>query len=189
MLLSETRFDKRFGIKTTGFKRSKNEGAHHYQGAAYSVILPLIKEVHRYCPNHQFYDIGSGMGRVLFVAEQSGFSELTGIEMNKALFERSEQNKANYSKKNPNSMFRMCMENALEHEYKDVPSVYFLFNPFDSETLGKFIDRVCSKNKREKFFVYMNPVYREEFNKRNILPARTVKTFLYTEAILYRVSE
>lgn len=188
LLYYEFTADKQMGIRTTGFKRSENSKEHHYQAAAYYVLFPLMKEVNQLCPHYKFYDIGSGMARVICVAELNGFSELIGIEIDKTLMEMAKRNIEHYSKVNPDSLFFLHCTNALDYDYGNEDSVYFLFNPFDADTLGKFIDRVCKLNSKTKCFVYMNPLFKEEFSARNISVFKAIKTNLYTEALIYYIN-
>lgn len=187
LLIQEYPTDRLLGIHTTGFKTSLNKQEHPYQGAAYTVLFPLLKEVKRLYPQHLFYDIGSGLGRVLCVAEYSGFQKLIGIEVDQDLLNLSLQNISRYRKSNPDSEFTVELTNALDYDYKDSPSVYFLFNPFDSETLGKFIDKVCLDNNQARCFVYMNPVYKHQFKEKKAIQVKTIKTNFYTEAIIYQI--
>lgn len=180
--------DRRFGIQTGGFKTSEKAGAHHYQGAAYSVILPLLHKLYLQYPHHHFYDIGCGKGRVLCVAAHSGFPGITGIELDRDLLDAAEQNLKAFSAKKAEAQIRLQHTSALDFPYENRPALYFLFNPFDGQTLGKFIDRVKKLNKQECCFVYLNPVFRTEFSKRGIKEEIRIKTGLYTEALIYRLN-
>lgn len=183
----ETVGDRRFGIQTSGFKASEKTGAHHYQGAAYSVILPLLQKLYLQYPQHHFYDIGCGKGRVLMVAAHSGFRRLTGIELDENLLETAEKNLKALPNNKGEIQIHLQHVSALEYPYENQPALYVLFNPFDGQTLGKFIDRVRMLNKQECCFVYLNPIYRKEFVARGINEEIRIKTGFYTEALIYRI--
>lgn len=179
--------DRRFGIQTAGFKASEKAGAHHYQGAAYSVILPLLQDLYSTFPKHHFYDIGCGKGRVLCVAAHCGFRHLTGIELDKDLLDAAEKNVKRMPNKSDDLQISLQHLSALEYSYENRPALYFLFNPFDAQTLGKFIDQVRMMNKQECCFVYLNPIYKTEFSTRGIKEETKIKTGFYTEALIYRL--
>jgi SAM-dependent methyltransferase len=103
MLVKEVGFEKKLNIHTSGLIPSKSEDYYHYQPAAFK---PL-QEIFGYLPRRdfQFYDIGSGKGRVAFFAEHMGFTHITGIELISGLTEQAVENLAHYKKR---SLQAMC---------------------------------------------------------------------------------
>jgi SAM-dependent methyltransferase len=132
-------------------------------------------------------DIGCGKGRALFVAEYCGYSNLTGIELDPSLLEIARQNAELFAFRRPESVFNFALQNAVEYNYLDKPTVYFLFNPFNEEILRQVLTAITKSSSSVTWFVYMNPVFRAPFNELEIKKVLEIKTGFYTEAIVYRL--
>lgn len=187
LLLGEVYFERKFGIRTTGFKTSQSDHHHHYQAAAYSVLNRVFSEIKPLTEGYAFYDIGCGKGRVLFMAAKTGYKKLYGIELDAALLEEAKQNLKSQSIKEMVSEIHFVQKNVLEYTFENQPSVYFLFNPFNAEVMKGFIDSALSSNKQECYIVYMNPLFSKVFKNKGIQVQKIIRSFLYTEAIIYRV--
>lgn len=120
----------------------------------YSDIYKTIPErVFRKCirvlpqdlSNFHFIDLGSGKGRILFLAAQRNFKKISGIEFSHTLFEISQKNKTRYEKRFKN-------ENRIELIFGDVtqrlhledsqPYVLFFFNPFRGEITESVVETI-----------------------------------------------
>ncbi|WP_317899157.1 class I SAM-dependent methyltransferase [Aurantibacillus circumpalustris] len=186
LLRAEQVNERFFGIKTSRIKKSNSKEFFHYQGASYKVLFRIFSEI-KDINNLEFVDIGSGKGRAVFMAEYNGFNYVSGIEMDEVLVSDSKNNVARYLKKRKESQIAFIQSNALDYEYKNAPSVYFLFNPFNEEILKKVLDRILSSTFAETWFIYMNPLYSEAFRREGIELVRTFKTRFYTEALLFKI--
>jgi 16S rRNA G966 N2-methylase RsmD len=186
LLGAEPRNEKFFRIKTAALKRSSSKEFYHYQGAGYIVLFRLFKEMFVTTRDIHFVDIGSGKGRAAFVAEYCGYSHVTGIELHKSLHEDALNNLKHYRFKRPGSVIRFINGNALEYGYRNEPTVYFLFNPFDQHVLEEVLGKILNSTTSETWFIYMNPKHDQAFKKYNIRKIKEFKTGLYTEAIIYR---
>ena len=149
--------------------------------------MRLMNEIKDETKGFHFVDIGSGKGRVLFVAEYSGYNRLTGIELNEALVEDAQNNLESYSHKRKESNINFLQANALEFDYKNEKTVYFLFNPFNGEILKKVLERIKENTKSETWFVYMNPLYASVFEECKIRQVKTIRSGFYKEAIIYKI--
>jgi SAM-dependent methyltransferase len=94
---------------------------------------------------NNFYDIGSGYGRVLlyfnrFFQKQALNYSIYGLELQEDIFLRCKNN----TKKNN---LEIINANALKFHFKS-DSIVFLFNPFDRSTLEAFVGNIKSSNKR-----------------------------------------
>lgn len=185
LLFEEVYFEKKYGIRSSGFKTSNSRENYHYQAASYSILHRVFAALKPVSDRAAFYDIGCGKGRVLFVASKMGFSNLFGIEMDHELIENAKQNLSETLVKP--KMLKLIEQNVLDYSYEDQPSVFFLFNPFNAEVLSKFIDKVLQTNHQECYFVYMNPVHSSVFTQKNIPVWRVIRSFLYTEALIYHL--
>ena len=79
------------------------------------------------------------------------------------------------------------MANALEFNYKNELTVYFLFNPFNAEVLKKVLEKISASTTSETYFVYMNPKHAEVFKTVNIKLVTEFKTNKYLEALVFKL--
>lgn len=185
---NEAKYEKQFKIHTSDFIRSASSEYFHYQGASYLVLVRLFKELDERIKSFRFIDIGSGKGRVVFVAEHFGFNDLTGIELNEKLVLEANQNLKSYVSKRDASHIQFITANALDFEYGNIPVLYFLFNPFNAVILKKVLEKIRATSTQETWFIYMNPLYKDVFKDTGIQEVKRLKSGLYTEAIIYKIS-
>jgi SAM-dependent methyltransferase len=185
LLQAEMREEKHFGIQTSAIKKSDSAEFHHYQGASYLVLQRLFSELPETLRDFDFMDIGCGKGRVVFVAEHAGFDQLSGIELDPELLQVARENESRYVFKRNTSMIRFIHANALEYEYKDQPTVYFLFNPFNEMVLRAVLAKIRASTHSETWFIYMNPLFPAPFAEQHSEMIREVKTWRYCEAVIY----
>jgi SAM-dependent methyltransferase len=187
LLFGEWYYERKFGIRTNGFKTSDSEKHHHYQAAAYTALMSIFNALAIDTKHYAFYDIGCGRGRVLFMATQYGYNRLYGIELDGALLKEAEANLQAIRSQSKTLTIQLEQKNVLEYSFENQEAIYFLFNPFNSEVMAGFIENVLSTNKQACYFVYMNPVYSHVFKQKNIPVHGVIKSWLYTEAIVYRL--
>lgn len=94
---------------------------------------------------NNFYDIGSGYGRVLlyfnrFFQKQALNYSIYGLELQEDIFLRCKKNTQKVK-------IEIINANALKFRFKS-DSIMFLFNPFDNSTLEAFVSNIKSSNKR-----------------------------------------
>ncbi len=152
------------------------------------VLLRLFQELSEECKKATFVDIGSGMGRAVFVAEYCGFNTCAGIELNEDLVKMAEQNLQTYAYKRTGSKLNFLQVNAINHVYKNEASLYFLFNPFDGNVLRQVLENIKKSSTSETWFVYMNPLFAQVFKEQNIREIKRIGSGFYTEAILYKMN-
>ncbi len=187
LLRNELHFENKFKIKTSAFKKSDSSEFFHYQGASYWVVFRVLQFLPANTINFDFIDIGCGKGRVLFIAEYLGYSQLTGIELDQDLISVAQTNLNLYPFKRKESKFLFFCENALSYPYESKPSVYFLFNPFNEKIMEQVLDRIIRATHEETYFVYLNPKYNKAFEQKNIQLFKVCKTGFYTEAKIYKL--
>lgn len=187
LIMAEAPNEKKYGITTSSIKKSDSEEFFHYQGAGYLVLHSVFKEISSKTKTFDFVDIGCGKGRPVFVAESYGYNNLTGIELDKELVEAANENLKRYLLKRKESFIKFINVNALEYNYKNTNTVYFLFNPFNKEVLEKVLARIISTTKSETWFVYLNPKYKDAFANDKFEVMKELKTKRYLEAVIYRL--
>lgn len=179
----EKRGDAFYGISTRNFVLQSKDGAHHYQGASYYVLNKLFKALNLERLPHQFFDIGCGLGRVLFVASANGFKQCRGIDINDALINAASKNILSAGRNS--AQIEIQQANATEFNYPKEAQLYFLFNPFDDKVLKACLNRIIESGSERSFYLYMNPVHKEVFEELGFISLQKIKTNFYTEAILF----
>ena len=116
-----------------------------------------------------------------------GFENLTGIDLDRDLISNANENLKSYLFKRASSSIQFITINALEHNYVNQPTVYFLFNPFNEAVLNKTINKILSSTSSETWFVYMNPMYKNSFGNEKIEVVCELRTKKYLEAIIYKL--
>lgn len=189
LLSYEKRYEKLFGINTAQIKKSDDADNFHYQGAGYMVLLDVLKQIPDDYKSLGFIDYGSGKGRALFCAEYCGFNRLIGVEMDKELNQMAQKNLTAYTKKRTESHFEFVNENALHFTIPKGTAVFYFFNPFSDKIMdevAKKISNYAEHEQQDVLIVYLNPKYKEVWLKNGFMAQKTIKTHLYTEAILFK---
>lgn len=189
MLRYEGYYERLFGVKTMQIKKSDDADNFHYQGASYMVIFELLKKLPEHLKNKKLIDFGSGKGRILFCAENAGFNDLTGVELDHELVKAAEENAKLYLLKRKESKINFVCQNATTYSIPNNTAVFFFFNPFSEKIMievEKNISAYQVKTKEDVFIIYINPkfknvwlnagydIYHNEGNKR------------YTEALIFK---
>lgn len=187
LIKAETVNEKKYGITTSSIKKSDSTEFFHYQGAGYLVLFRIFKAIVPKTKNFAFVDIGCGKGRPVFVAENFGYENLTGIDLDRELISIANENLKSYLLKRTSSNIKFININALQYHYLNQPTVYFLFNPFNETILKKVLDNIISSTTSEIWFVYMNPLFLEPFKHEKIELVTELKTNNYLEAMIYRI--
>lgn len=187
LIKAETINEKKYGITTSSIKKSNSTEFFHYQGAGYLVLFRIFRAIEEKTKNFAFVDIGCGKGRPVFVAESFGYNNLIGIDLDGELIDIANENLKNYLLKRESSNIKFIKVNALDFDYLNQPTVYFLFNPFNKAVLDKTINKILSSTLSETWFVYMNPMYKNSFENEKIEVVCELRTKKYLEAIIYKV--
>jgi len=188
LLAAEISFEKKLGIKTSSFKKSESTEFFHYQGASYLVLQEIFSGIFEQTKPFNFVDIGCGKGRVIFVAEFAGYNHLTGIELDDLLLKVALNNEILYTRKRKSSIINFVHNNALNFDYKNLPTLYFLFNPFSEAVLRKVLEKIVRSTTSETWFVYMNPQFMNPFSEQRIEKVKEFKTGKYLEAVVYKLN-
>lgn len=189
MLQYEGRYERLFGIKSMQIKKSDDNDNFHYQGASYMILFDVFKKLPGYTKDKNFIDIGSGKGRALFCAENCGFNNLIGVELDPELVEIANENAGRYLLKRKESHFKFVCENALAYRIPENTAVFYFFNPF-SENIMQQVERNISawqkQNSSELFIIYVNPKYRNVWENAGYEIYHQEGNKRYTEALIFR---
>lgn len=184
----EWKYERFFGIKTSGIKKSSSERFFHYQGATYYTLFQLKDLLKSYSATHAFFDIGCGKGRAMIVAAHFGFKNIYGIELDVELTAVANKNIKLSQAAFPEIEFHAETANALETKYPELPCVFFLFNPFDAQTLKEVLQHIGKSGWRQHVFIYVNPQHKEVFTEAGFTIEKEIYTGRYCEAIVFRAS-
>jgi SAM-dependent methyltransferase len=108
-----------------------------------------------------FVDIGSGKGKVLFMAADLPFRRVLGIEYARALHEVAVRNIASYhSAGRQCSVIESVHADALQYEFPDGPLVLFIFNALPREVMRELLLRldngIAAEAQRPLLLIYTN---------------------------------
>lgn len=126
-----------------------------YEASSYSTL----REVERCLnlgPDDTFYDIGCGVGRSICYYAHRGISSV-GVEFDRQLATRAELNIR--SLRGPHSPVTVICEDATTVDYAGA-TAFYLFNPFPSEVLCRFLENIRSSNPGSKMRIaYCFPIH------------------------------
>lgn len=144
-------FDKTHGTRTAGIislsrlhiKSDRKTSGVRYQPCDENLFKAAITGV---CRDLPFVDVGCGKGRVLFMAKEAGFAQVSGVEFSLKLAQIARANCPFAS---------VVVADAAEYEFPNHPVCAFLFNPFGPEVLTDVLRRLPSNT----IIVYVNPLH------------------------------
>jgi SAM-dependent methyltransferase len=196
LLTYERKYEKKLGINTHSIVNlnsltlagANSEQNHHYQGASYFILFSILNKLPEDIKHSNFVDYGCGKGRALFVAEQCGFTKLTGVDIAKELIDDADANKLVYQKKNNQSEFHFLFNDATTFQIPENTSVFYFFNPFGIDILQKVIQNIkesLKQNPRKIYCIYLNPKYKSVFDNSGFKQFCEIKNKRYLEGIIY----
>jgi SAM-dependent methyltransferase len=166
-------FEKRYSLELRGIVSNKVLSTEYKNSlpnaAAYQAVWcrnlrELFFEAKKTGYDFQnFVDVGSGKGKACFYAQaRKEFDNIIGIEFSKPLVDI-----ANVNKKKLNSQdITFLHADAAEFKLPNQLSFVFMFNPFDSVVLEKFISNNIDHFKKQKSIIaYANDIERMSFTK------------------------
>jgi SAM-dependent methyltransferase len=192
-VLQERLFDLRYGTDTVAFADLKSltiEGQHAAEGTGYQPTRLRIarKVISALDPTSGggFVDFGCGKGRVLLLAADYGFRQITGVEFAKELCDIARNNIDCYRRKTGiQTDIRIVEGDAMEYEIQDDENVFFMSNPFSAplvEEVARNIMRSLTARGRQGFIIYNNPVWSEAIEQQGFSP---LLNFDARECIVY----
>jgi SAM-dependent methyltransferase len=111
-----------------------------------------------------FVDLGCGKGRVLILAVQCGFQQVTGVDYSRGLCESAEQNLQAFRSRSKRAFrAKVLTMDAADYAFTKDDTVVYLFNPFDAVVLAAVLARLqrsLERNPRTVWILYHNPVWR-----------------------------
>ncbi len=188
----EERLDRKFGIETSAAESRyledvaspNREFAVPYEAIQLDVFHDMIVSIRRAPGNlrdYHFIDLGSGKGRALIYAAESGFGCCTGVEFSAALHAVAEKNIEAYRQATQSACrFSLHCTDAIDFELPDDDIVLFLYNPFGSEVMRPIVGRVrefVEKTDRDLILLYRNPTCADDFRASGLTRLESGSSF------------
>jgi SAM-dependent methyltransferase len=145
----EWRFDRLRGVKTAGSAPMPKAEDVVGEIRDSEIYLPVrtsnaraalsdlpMKDLSEYT----FVDLGSGKGRMLFIAAEYPFRKVVGVEFSNLLHAQAETNLGMYKKRRQRcgSIESICAD-AAEFEFPEGKLVIYMFNPFGPEVMRRML--------------------------------------------------
>lgn len=118
-------------------------------------------------PDDVFVDLGSGLGRTVFVASWMGAKRAVGVELVQVLTDGAEANRKRSRLRDRDIEF-VCV-NALDFNEPDM-TILYMFHPFGESVLEKVLanikaQRDANPHAKRLRIIYSNPVYNDALQR------------------------
>jgi 16S rRNA G966 N2-methylase RsmD len=169
------------------------EHSQRYQATIGNVFDALLEPIPP-SPDDVFVDVGAGKGKMLYYAARRGFTNLVGIELSSKLIPLAEQNLKRLELRANVTLLQRDAGHVAPSEIAH-GTVFYLYNPFSEEVLGKFLESVLQSRTlhgREIKVVYCNARYPEPFRQRGFTVwrqfRRDVDGWRYDDSVIYELA-
>lgn len=143
--MKEYYYDKLLNVKTRGIQRVYPDSANNnpYQPTSYNALEVLFQNYQLNTRDH-IVDFGCGKGRLNFYVYYFYNSTVTGIEMNKTLYDKAVRNRNRYLNQTKEGIDKIHFHYCLAEDYQIDPSDnrFYFFNPFSAEIFMKVIQNI-----------------------------------------------
>lgn len=122
---------------------------------------------------YTFIDLGSGKGRMLFVAAELPFSRIIGVEFSASLHKKAVQNLTQFRfRKQGCKHIESVLSDAAEYEFPEGNLVLYLFNPFGADTIRRVLanlERSLQRSPRHVLILLLWPQNEHLFANMNFM--------------------
>ncbi len=167
----ERRFDRRYGIETTGTAPNSGPLRNGYEPVTPARFRAMIRAA-RIAPRQStFIDFGCGKGRALVLAAELGFPCIVGIEIEPALHEAARRNMLAFRRAfgHAGEIHLVLGDATLFKPPAHDNVVLFFYNPFGEALMARAlatIEAACREAPhRRRIVVYRNPVHATLFDR------------------------
>ena len=177
-------YDLREGIRTSGsvpgFLLQPGDDidrpSTNYGGCQPSVVRHAMAQL----PDPRrlaFADLGCGKGRVLAVASEEPFRAIVGVELSPELARIGGRNAAIVAARHPErTRIAVVHGDATTADLPAGPLVLFMYRPFGADVMARLMARLEAEPTRERYLVYVNPVFGGVLDGSPILRRRHAAT-------------
>ena len=163
-------FDTTRRVDTAGFVSldaltlvGKHKQGHDYLPARPPVVRPILRNLPiRNYSEYTFVDLGSGKGRVLFLAAEYGFRKVEGVEFALELHQAAMENIRRYrhSRQRCRRIESVNLD-AADYVFPRDNLVVYLFNPFGANVMEKVMSNLAASIQEHSRHVIMVFVWPE----------------------------
>lgn len=132
-----------------------------YEAVSYFLLEILLKAFRKFSDATSIVDLGCGKGRVMATSAFYGFTSVTGIDFANELCAEAEKNMKKVETKFIGLKWKVICKDVLNYQIQENDNVFFMSNPFETEILKKFLDKLeisLKKFPRTIWFLYSIPV-------------------------------
>ena len=143
-------YDLKYGVKTGKYMILKENRSIHnnYEPTVYLELRKLFSK-YPFKSNDHIIDYGCGKGRVLVAAALKMCPQITGIEINKEMYDIALDNIIKFKqKKKTTSEISVINMDAKDFKSLDEINKFFFFNPFHLKVFLKIFTLICSSIKK-----------------------------------------
>ncbi|WP_437913387.1 class I SAM-dependent methyltransferase [Sorangium sp. So ce302] len=169
---TEARFDRAAGVDTAATielaqlqfdgqtdKESIKHGV-RYQATPLEVFDALLARSGIDCSRYELVDLGSGKGRVLFMAAMHPFRRITGVEFSPELTRIAQENAGKFKapRQACHEIVTVCAD-ATQYAFPNTATVIYMYNPFAApimERVAANLERSLRENPRDVVVIYYN---------------------------------
>ncbi len=149
-------------------KDSRNQTANSIHGNYFQPVrvgpfLQLMKEM-KFDRSHAFVDIGAGTGKAMYLAAESGWTNISGCEICPELAEVAQKNIELAKKRFPTANFAIDVADAMDFQFKSGSQIIYMNDPFYEPLFSRFLDRLKERftgTNSEITVIYKNNSKRE----------------------------
>ena len=159
----EEYWDRKLGVRTFGYHPGGdlNDPArsNYYMPTSYADLLKVFRRA-RLGSNDVFVDLGSGMGRAVFLASYLGVKEVdrTGVGAEPARFAEANRRRGDWS----NVEFHLG--DARKTIFPEV-TLLWMFNPFGPAIMEEMLAKLREKRTGRLRIIYLNPLHDDELER------------------------
>ncbi|WP_100401358.1 class I SAM-dependent methyltransferase [Bacillus sp. FJAT-42315] len=161
--MNEQEFDRFLGIDTIGLQEFPLQLVHYnrYEATPYAALDELFRS-YELNSTDGVVDFGCGKGRLPFYVHHHFQLSVTGIEVNKQLYEEALHNKVSYMKKSGSkkSTLRFVCGPAEKYRVEPIDNRFYFFNPFSIQIFMKVVKNILisvEQNKRSVDIILYYP--------------------------------
>jgi len=155
-----------YDLQITG---SSAADANYYEPTPPLVLNSVLQNLPVQHDRYSFIDLGSGMGRALFIAMEFPFQRVIGIEFSPVLHAKAKENAQRYHSETRKcrQLELLCMD-ATRFELPSEPLVIYMYNPFRGTVMSEVLRNIeasLEDNPRDLFLIYLNPTLDEQVSR------------------------
>jgi len=182
-------WDMKYSIKTRGYLQTHELKSHSaslvnarpYQGCRYRDLQKTFKHLPKSWnkESSNFIDLGSGKGRVMYMAIKHGFKNVIGMDLCSELCHQAKSNLENFSEQTT-----ILNSDVLDIDvslYGKDP-IFFLYNSFDSLVVNTLLAKLKNQNINARF-ILANPRRRDDFILSDYQLVRRIRSFDFNRII------